>query len=125
MTSILFNPKVRDKLDLTQDQKEKIQELMKEAGPKFKEAFAGFKEDKEATLKKLSELQKSLLADALKILNDDQRKAYEELRGEPFKGVLPGGFFGMGGMGMGMGGATGTQIEARLEPRRQQIAALT
>ena len=125
--ALLNNSKVSEKIDLSSEQKDKIMEIFKEAGPKFKELFQGFfqasKEDKEATMKKMGELQKSLLDDALKILNDDQKKAFEELRGEPFKGTLP--FGGFGGMGMGMGGGGATfQFEARRAPRRPAIAAM-
>jgi len=124
--AILYNPKVKEKLDLTQDQVEKVQQILKESGPKFKEAFDGFfeasKEDKEATMKKVAELNKSLLADAMKILNDDQKKAFEEMRGAPFNGTLP--FGGFGGMGMGGGGAS-AQVEARHALRRPTIAAVT
>jgi Spy/CpxP family protein refolding chaperone len=126
-TNALLSAKVSEKIDLKDDQKEKIMEILKEAGPKFKELFQGFfqasKEDREATMKKMAELQKSLLEDALKVLNDDQKKAFEELRGEPFKGVLPPGGFGGMGMGMGMGGAN-FQIEAMRAPRRPAVAAL-
>jgi len=127
VNALLFNTKVTEKVDLKDDQKEKIMELFKEAGPKFKEIFQGFgqasKEEREAMTKKMAELQKSLLDDALKVLNDDQKKAFEELRGEPFKGVLPPAFGGGMGMGMGMGGAN-FQIEARREQRPAAIAAL-
>jgi len=130
--ALLNNAKVSEKLDLSQDQKEKIMEVFKEAGPKFKELFKGFfqasKEEKEATQKQMAELQKGLLDDALKVLNDDQKKAFNELRGEPFKGTLPPAFGGFGGMGMGMGmGATetATQIEARHAPRRADVAVST
>jgi hypothetical protein len=134
----LLNAKVSEKIDLKDDQKEKIMEVIKEAGPKFKEIFQGFnfkdasQEEREAVMKKRAELQKSVLDDALKVLNDDQKKVFEELRGEPFKGVLPLGGFGGMGMGMGMGGANfqmgmggaNFQIEAMREQHRPAIAAL-
>jgi Spy/CpxP family protein refolding chaperone len=123
----LLRSKIKEKLDLTQDQVEKIQQLLKDAGPKFKEAFEGFfeasKEEKEATMKKVAEVSKSLLADALKILNDDQKKAFEEMRGAPYNGTLPFGGFGGLGMGMGGGGAS-LQVEPMRAPRRPTIAAL-
>jgi hypothetical protein len=119
--ALLFG-KVSEKLDLSQDQKEKIQEVFKESGPKFKEIFPLFKEDKEAAQKKMAELQKSLLEDALKVLNDDQKKTYEEMRGAPFTGKFPQpNFFGMG---MGMGGAS-IQLEARRAPRLPTITTRT
>src|SRR5438445_2899942 len=86
--ALVFNPKVKEKLDLNQEQTEKIQEIMKEAGPKFKEIFAGFKEDKEAATQKMAELNKSLLEDAMKVLNADQKKTFEEMRGPPAKTAL-------------------------------------
>jgi Spy/CpxP family protein refolding chaperone len=124
--ALLYNPKISDKLDLSQDQREKIEEIFKEAGPKFKEIFQGFfeasKEEKEAAQQKMADLQKSLLADAIKILNDDQKKTYDGLRGEPFTGKFPQpNFFGMG---MGMGGNTSFQIEAMRAPRRPALVAL-
>ena len=108
---------VAKKLNLSDEQKEKIKAINKELDADRREIFSsafggggggrpggggGFgRLDPEVT-KKLEALQKDAMANAVKVLNDEQQSAYKELTGEHFD--LPGGAFAFGG---GFGGAGG------------------
>ena len=115
----VFNrPDVVEALKLTDEQKEKIAALNRELANDRRELFGsarpgggggrpgggggGFgRLDPEVT-KKLEALTKEATANAVKVLNDEQKAAYKELTGEPFE--MPGG---AGALGFGGGGGFG------------------
>jgi hypothetical protein len=89
------NEDVQKTLKLTDDQKTKIKEigddLQKEVGGLF---TPGQKPDADA-MKKMQTMQKDALANAMKVLNDDQKKQVKDLTGEPLEltpqDLFPGG----------------------------------
>lgn len=92
-----FNPKVIEKLELSDEQKEKIQEVIKESFQKRLEIFKEFKDDREAMQKKLAEMNKAIMSEIRKSLKEDQKSEFKKMLGAPFKGALPPpGFGGFG-----------------------------
>ena len=102
-------------LKLTDEQKEKITALNRDLAADRRELFGGggggrpggggaLRLDPEV-LKKLENLQKEAVANAVKALNDEQKSTYKELTGEPFE--LPGGAGALGFGGFGGGGGFG------------------
>lgn len=91
------------KIKLSDEQKEKIQELTRKLGEERLElAGGGFGRPDEATRKKIAALTKEFREKQMEVLTDDQKKAYKDLTGKPFEGDLIGGFrFGFGGGGFG------------------------
>ena len=112
----MFNrPEVVTALKLTDEQKEKITALNRDLAADRRELFGGggggrpggggaLRLDPEV-LKKLENLQKEAVANAVKSLNDEQKSTYKELTGEPFE--LPGGAGALGFGGFGGGGGFG------------------
>jgi Spy/CpxP family protein refolding chaperone len=118
----MFNrPEVVTALKLTDEQKEKFTALNRDLANDRRELFGAggggggrrpgagggggaFRLDPEV-LKKLENLQKEAVANAVKVLNDDQKGTYKELTGEPFE--LPGGAGALGFGGFGGGGGFG------------------
>lgn len=106
------DPKVIEKLELTDDQKKKIEEVQSAAREKMvaamREAFSSG--DREAIGKMMAESRESTLQEVLAVLTDEQRTKYEELRGEKFD-LSPAAMmrgFGRGGPGgPGRGGRGG------------------
>lgn len=99
-------------LNLTDEQKEKITAVSRELANDRREVQGaagrgGFGRPADPEIqKKLDALQKEAMANAVKVLNDEQKTAYKELAGEPFDGPLPAQAFGAGGAG-GFGGPGG------------------
>jgi hypothetical protein len=109
------------KLNLSDEQKEKIRAINKELDADRREIFSsafggggggrpggggGFGRIDPEVTKKLESLQKEAVANAVKVLSDEQQSAYKELTGEHFD--LPGGVFAFGGGGaFGAGGFGG------------------
>jgi hypothetical protein len=75
---------VQKALKLTDDQKGKIKEITDDLQKEQQDLFSGGKPDADA-LKKFQTMQKDALANAVKILKDDQKKEYKELTGEPIE----------------------------------------
>lgn len=114
----LSDPEVAAKLDLTEEQKEKIAERQRAAREKMiasmREAFGSG--DREAIAKSMAEARESTLQEVLAVLTPEQREKYESMRGEKFDlpasammrgfgGGRPGG--GRPGAGQGRGGRGG------------------
>lgn len=77
------NPDVQGKLKLSDDQKGKIREIGSDSFKKGREIFQGG--NNEETQKKLAELNKETMDKIAGVLNDDQKKTWKEMTGEPFK----------------------------------------
>jgi len=77
--------RVADALKLTDDQKTKIREINQEAMTETREIMQGFQDDREGTMKKLTEHRKATTDKALKVLTAEQKKSYDELAGAPFE----------------------------------------
>jgi Spy/CpxP family protein refolding chaperone len=97
-------------LNLTDEQKEKITAVSRELATDRREVQGaagrgGFGRPVDPEIqKKLDSLQKEAMANAVKVLTDEQKTAYKDLTGEPFEGPLPAqAFGGAGGIGGGFG----------------------
>jgi hypothetical protein len=109
----LANAEVAEKIGLDDEQIKTIQTELQEAmngmREKMREMFAGG--DREGMREKVESLRKELDTQVLAKLTDEQRKRFEELKGEPFEmpaGMLRGGGRGgPGGRGAGGGGRRG------------------
>ena len=98
--------KVASELNLTDEQKSKLKDISKSYAEKRAEAFKGFKDNREQATKKLAEINKAMLDDAVAVLNAEQQTKWRAMLGEPFAGTLPpafgpGGFGGFQGKGKG------------------------
>jgi Spy/CpxP family protein refolding chaperone len=75
--------KVQSALKLTDEQKDKIKAIGEENQKKMAELReGGFNPE---NLKKMTELRKESMAAAVKLLNEEQKKTYEDLVGKPFE----------------------------------------
>ena len=102
---------VQKALKLTDDQKDKIDEINKELQKDLRDhrrrrrrgGFGGFNPEAQT---KRQELQKEAMASIRKVLKDDQKTALKDLTGEPFELQFNfgGGFGGFGGGGRGTPG---------------------
>jgi hypothetical protein len=79
-----FNqPRVQEALKLTDEQKEKVRGIAEEARgamPSREDAQA----DPDAAMKKRTEITKATTEKVTALLNDDQKKAWKDLTGDPF-----------------------------------------
>jgi Spy/CpxP family protein refolding chaperone len=96
--SALLSPKIVEDLKITEEQKTKITESMKESAKERLDLFPkGGKIDPDEIAKKLQEHQAKSLENAVKVLTPEQQKQWKAKVGETFKGKLfsfpfPGGF---------------------------------
>jgi Spy/CpxP family protein refolding chaperone len=78
-------PRVQEGLKLTDEQKTKIRDLNQEFQPKITEAMQGFRDNREAAMKKLAEIRKEQSEKAMAVLTAEQRTSYKDMTGEPFE----------------------------------------
>lgn len=78
-------PRVANALKLTDEQKEKVRDIVQEGGEQMRAIFQGAQDDREGAMKKMAELRKSTHEKAVKLLTDEQKKSYDELLGKPFE----------------------------------------
>jgi len=117
---------VRKALKLTDEQKEKIDEISKDLQKDLRELSAGGRGgfDAEAQRKRQT-LQKEAKEHVLKVLNDDQKTLVKDLTGEPFelqRAAFAGGAGGFGGFGGGSrpGTVLSTGVEQTLKLTDEQ-----
>jgi hypothetical protein len=81
------DPEIAKKLNLTDSQKSDIQSIVEESRQGMRGLFSQDQspEERQAAMKKLSELRKETLAKAVAKLNDEQQKTWKELIGSPFE----------------------------------------
>jgi len=81
------DPEVAKKLNLTDSQKSDIQSIVQDQMEASRGLFSQDQspEDREAAMKKMSELRKESLGKATAKLNDEQQKTWKELIGAPFE----------------------------------------
>jgi hypothetical protein len=89
----LADEKVAKSLELTGEQKEKLQSINAEVGTKMREIGFG-----EGTQEKRAELQKELTDKSMAVLSDGQRSQFAKMQGEKLD-LPPGAGFGFGGGG--------------------------
>src|SRR5262249_24328932 len=78
------DPEVAKKLNLTDDQKKDIQEIVTASREKMP-SREDFQSDREAAMKKMQEVNKETLSQVASKLNDEQQKTWKELIGSPFE----------------------------------------
>lgn len=93
---------------VTDDQMTKMKEAEESAGVKTRELFSGgFNREEMAKMgEKMQEIRKESEEKAFAVLNDSQKKKFEEIKGEKFEFPRP-QFGGFGGPGGGRGGDRG------------------
>jgi primosomal protein N' len=102
----ILRKEVASSLKLSDDQKEKIAAIEKDAGKEMRELFQGGKG--EGTAAKIAALRKSTMEKAQGVLTDEQKKQWEEMTGAPFTGEIRFGFPG--------GGRKAPAAQGRLAP---------
>ena len=83
-----FNdPEVQSTLKLTDEQKEKVKTVGQEMQSQMRELFQGGGQggDFEKAREKMTSLRKEATEKVLGLLNDDQKRSWKELTGEPFE----------------------------------------
>jgi len=91
----LSDEKVAKELNLTDDQKGKIKDILEDTGNQVRELFqSGFSEE---TRTKVRELNNAATEKTLGLLTADQKTKWKEMTGEPFKGEIRFGPPGGGG----------------------------
>jgi Spy/CpxP family protein refolding chaperone len=81
-----FNmPNVQEGLKLTTEQKTKFTDLGTATGQEMGEIMRGAADDREAAMKKATELRRSATEKAMALLTDDQKKSWKEMTGTPFE----------------------------------------
>ncbi len=93
---------VQKTLKLTDDQKGKIKEINDDLNKEMREMFQPGQKPGPETFTKIQSMRKDALTSAVKVLNDDQKKTYKELTGEPLE-LTPQDLF----QGRGRGGKPG------------------
>jgi predicted transglutaminase-like cysteine proteinase len=78
------DPAVAKKLNLTDDQKKAIPEIVAASREKMP-SREDFQSDREAAMKKMQEVNKETLSQVAAKLNDEQQKTWKELIGSPFE----------------------------------------
>jgi hypothetical protein len=83
---VFMTPPVEKALNLTDKQKDDLKTMAEDYQKEMREMFqpggGGFNEE---TRKKMDELRKDAMGKALKVLDDKQKKEWEEMVGAPFK----------------------------------------
>lgn len=113
-TGALNDPKIAEKLKLTEEQKEKMQEVREDARASMRDLFRGG--DRENMREKMSEAREQEQEKIMEVLNSEQRQQFEEMQGKPSEAVKQmreGRRGGFGGRGGGRGGRGGGRGESR------------
>jgi type 1 glutamine amidotransferase len=87
-TSALATPDVAKALGFSDEQRKRIADISAETGRKARELVQPGAPPDQATRVKMEALRKAGSEQILAILTDDQRKAWKDLQGEPFKGQI-------------------------------------
>lgn len=108
----LQNPEVAKKLNITEAQKKELEEvrdgLMEKMRESMREIFASGGRD--GIREKIEKMRGDMEGEVLGVLNSDQKKKFEEMKGEPFEmpeNAMRGGRGGQGGQGGGGRGGFG------------------
>lgn len=89
-TRALMNPEVQKKLAITDDQKTKLQQAQQSSGQKMRDMMedmrsGGGQPDQEKMRQAMTEMQKSVETEMMKVLTEKQKTEFEALKGKPFK----------------------------------------
>jgi hypothetical protein len=78
-------PEIQARVMLTDEQKGKIRGIGENAHDRLQAIAQGAGDDRAEMARKIRQLQKELMTEALAELSDDQKAAWKELTGEPFE----------------------------------------
>jgi hypothetical protein len=81
----LVNPETVKALKLSDKQKDDLKTIGEDLQKEMREAFQSAGDDRQELMKKMTALRKDKMDAALKVLTDDQKKAFKELVGAPFE----------------------------------------
>jgi Spy/CpxP family protein refolding chaperone len=84
----LSNPEVAAKLDLSEQQKDRLAQAREDAREKMRELFSNAREergDRAAAREKMTQLRADLDRQIADVLTADQKRKLDEMRGEPFE----------------------------------------
>ncbi|MEX2286335.1 MAG: hypothetical protein WD648_04540 [Planctomycetaceae bacterium] len=81
----LLRPDVSAALKLSDEQKQKIKQVLDSQMERGAKVFADAQGDREALTKKLGELRKEIDTEAVAVLNKDQQTQFESMKGEKFE----------------------------------------
>jgi hypothetical protein len=83
----LLRADVATELKLADDQKQKIQQIVDSQSDRMRKLFAdaGAGGNREEAMKKFAEMRKEIEAEAVAVLNDEQKKQFESMKGEKFE----------------------------------------
>lgn len=114
--SALQNEDVQSKLNLTAEQKQKLQQIGQEMQSEWREAFAAARESGGfgAIREKMEEMRANAETESMEVLTAEQKQQFEKMKGEPFDMPERGGFGGRRG---GPGGR-GDDGDRPQRPRR-------
>ena len=82
-------PKVQEKLKLTDDQKAKGREIMQDQMTKMGGLRDEFQNDREGAMKKMQEMRKETTKKLTGLLTEDQKKTWEEMTGKAIEINMP------------------------------------
>lgn len=91
------DPEVREKMKFNDDQGPQIRTLMESFGTEAREIFQANQGNFQEGRKQLEALRKTKMEKAVALFNDDQKKTWKELTGEPFEVKFEGRRPGAGG----------------------------
>lgn len=81
--SALMDPMIAEKLDITADQQQAIQDAVRDEMAKMREAFQSG--DRDAMRQRMEEIRSNIEKAAVATLTDAQRDQLDEMKGEPFE----------------------------------------
>jgi hypothetical protein len=79
------DPEIAKKLNITDAQKGEIKTISDDMNEQMRELRQGFPDDREGTMKKMTELRKETLGKIVAKFNDEQQKTWKEMIGAPFE----------------------------------------
>jgi hypothetical protein len=79
------DPEIAKKLNITDAQKDEIKTISDDANASIRELFPELQNDREGTMKKITEQRKEALGKIVAKLNDEQQKTWKEMIGAPFE----------------------------------------
>jgi Spy/CpxP family protein refolding chaperone len=84
-TEAFSDPTVQERLNLTDDQKEKLSNIGEDARKEMREIFESAGEDRAEAGQKLRDLRQESLKKVTAVLTVDQKETWKELTGDPFQ----------------------------------------
>ncbi|MBX6315756.1 MAG: hypothetical protein IRY99_23000 [Isosphaeraceae bacterium] len=80
-----LDPEVQKKLNLTEEQKDKLRDLARESGERMRDLFQAAGGDRQTAMQKIQTLRRETNEKAVALLTEDQKKTWKEMTGAPFE----------------------------------------